>query len=77
MKLDGKTTEELLAMIREIEDDPANRQSTGLYLYTEKARKKTDKIARAIAALAAEKRRLAGDPVPCNGYSGRKSNRRR
>ena len=78
MKLDGKTNEELLAMIAEIEADPKNRMPPGgLYLYTPQARKKLDKLARAVTNNMAEKRALKGDPVRADGYSGRQTNRRR
>lgn len=76
MKLDNKTTDELLAMQQAIEADPANKQNGGLYLYTPKARKKLDAIARQITHNMAMKRAAEGNPVVCDGYSGRQKNRR-
>lgn len=78
MRLDGKTTEELLEMQKAIESDPDNKAArVGLYLYTPTAIKKLDEIARQITHNMAMKRAAAGDPVVSDGYSGRKSNRRR
>lgn len=80
MDLHGKTTEELLAMIRQIEDDPKNqipRGSGSIWLYTPKARKRLDQIALALALKTREKRKLAGEYVDESGYSGRQSKRRR
>jgi len=79
MKLEGKTNEELLALRSEIENDPANRNVPGssIFIYTTKASKKLQAITEQITHNMAEKRRLEGRPVPCEGYSGRKSNRRR
>ena len=72
-----KTTTEWLAVQLAIESDPANRNPPGsLFIYTEKARKKLDRIAREITNNMAEARKSAGNPVPCDGYSGRQSNRR-
>ena len=77
MNYHTKTTPELLKMMADVEQAPANRKPPGgLYLYTPAARKKLDAIALAITANAAEARRLAGDPVRADGYSGRQSNRR-
>ena len=78
MKLDGKTNVELLEMMAEIESDSKNRMPPGhLNLYTPKARKKLEKIARQITYNLADKRKADGDPVPTCGYSGMKQNRRR
>lgn len=78
MKLDGKTTEELLEMQRAIEADPANKSDgRGLSIYTPKASKKLDAIARQITHNLVMKRVAEGRPVVVDGYSGRKSNRRR
>lgn len=75
MKLDGKTNAELVALSAQIEAHPANRMPPGsLYLYTPQARKRLHRIAEQITHNLAEARRAAGNPVPCNGYSGRKSN---
>lgn len=78
MKLDDKTTEELLEMQRAIEADPANKSDgQGLYLYTPKAIKKLGEITRQITHNMAMKRAAEGRPVVADGYSGRKSNRSR
>jgi hypothetical protein len=76
MKLDTKTTTELLAMQRIIESDPLNKASGGLYLYTPKARKKLDEIQRQITHNMALKRAAEGRPIVADGYSGRQTNRR-
>jgi ribonuclease D len=79
MNLNNKTTEELLAMIQAIENDPVNqmpKDKNSIYLYTPVARKQLDKLSMAVANNQAEKRRLAGNPVVADGYSGRQSNRR-
>ncbi len=71
------TIPELVAKRQAIEADPANQMPAGsLYLYTPQARRKLDAIDRAIAADMAERRAAAGRPVPCDGYSGRQTNRR-
>lgn len=77
MRLEGKTTEELVAMMRAVEADPASREEGGFYLLTKKARKKLDEITRQITHNLAMKRAAEGNPVPCDGYSGRKQKRRR
>jgi hypothetical protein len=77
MKLDGKTNEELIALRKTIEDNPTNRNPLGsLWMYTKAARKKFDLIDRQITHNLVEKRKAEGNPVPCDGYSGRKQNRR-
>ena len=76
MKLDNKTTAELLEMQAAIESDP-NNKSEGFFLYTLKARRKLDAIRREITHNMAMKRAAAGDPVIADGYSGRQTNRRR
>lgn len=77
MKLDGKTTEELIILRRSIEADPDNKMPPGsLWLYKPKIRKKLDEIDRAIADTIRAKRIARGEPVNDAGYSGRKSNRR-
>ena len=77
MNYNDKTNDELLALSRQIEQDPVNRMPAGcLYLYTPKAIRKLDQIARAITNNMAEKRKMAGNPVVADGYSGRQSNRR-
>lgn len=77
MKLDGKTTPELVTMASAIEADPGNAMPPGsLYLYTPKARKRLKAIREQIAHNMAEARKTAGNPVSCDGYSGRKANKR-
>jgi hypothetical protein len=76
MKLDNKTMAELMQMTSAIESDPANKMPKGsVYLYTKQARTKLDAIARQVTYLLAEKRKAAGNPVPCDGYSGKQSRR--
>lgn len=78
MKLEGKTNQELVELMRAIEADPANQMPPGqLYLYTPKARKKLAAIQEQITHNLAMKRAAEGNPVVADGYSGRKSNRRR
>ena len=77
MKLDGKTNSELTAMMQTIEDDPTSHMPKGsLNIYIKSACKKLDELAWAVTHNMAESRRLAGDPVRCDGYSGRNCNRR-
>lgn len=78
MKLEGKTNEELTAMARAIENDPANRNPVAgsIFKYTKAAHRKLDAIALQITHNLAAGRAAAGDPVVCSGYSGRQSNRR-
>lgn len=72
-----KTNAEWLMLRTAIESDPANRNPPGgLFIYTEKARKKLDRIDREITHNLDEARKAAGNPVSCDGYSGRNSNRR-
>ncbi len=75
MKLDNKTNEELLEIMKAIEADPANKQD-GLYLYTPKTRKKLDAITRQITHNMVMKRAAEGRPAVADGYSGRQRNRR-
>lgn len=78
MKLDGKTTAELVAMKQAIAEDPSSASKPGdLYLFNKKARAKLDKIDRQITENLRVAREEAGDPVKADGYSGRQSNRRR
>jgi hypothetical protein len=78
MKLDGKTNEELLAMSKAIEADPANRNPPGhLSIFTKTAQKKLDKIAWAITENMIAKKKADGTYVAPDGYSGMKQNRRR
>ena len=78
MKLDGKTIEELVALRKSIEDNPANKNPVGsLWIHTKSARKKFDLIDREITYRLIQKQKDAGTYVPCDGYSGRQTNRRR
>jgi hypothetical protein len=77
MNLTGKSNQELLAIMSTIESDPKNLAPPGgLWKLSPQARKKLDQLARAVAHNQAEKRKLAGDPVLTDGYSGRQTNRR-
>jgi len=75
MKTEGKTTEELLALQANIENNPSNRND-GVYLYTPKARKKLDAIREQITYNIAVKRAAAGKPVKVCGFSGRLTKKR-
>lgn len=78
MKLDNKTTEELLKLREEIESDPANKNTDGgIYLYTVKARKKLDAITEAITENLRQAKVARGELINTAGYSGRQANRRR
>jgi len=69
--------EATLSKISAVEADPKNLSPAGsFWKYVPSARAKTDKLAMHIANLTAQKRKLSGNPVPCNGYSGRQTNRR-
>lgn len=73
------TTEELVALLREVGDHPANRTQGGLMLLTRKASQQQELIAQRITALMKEKKRLAGAEPSIwadAGYSGRQTNRR-
>jgi len=78
MKIDDMSMDDLLALQKSITDNPENknRRSGSIFLYTPQAYKKLDKIGRTITRRLAEKRAANGDPVPCDGYSGRQTNRR-
>ena len=65
-----------MKMREAIEADPANA-GEGIYLHSAKARKKIDAINLQIAHNTAVKRAAEGRPVAVDGYSGRKSKRRR
>jgi hypothetical protein len=74
----NKTIAELLKMVKDVENDPANKAKDGeFYLYTKKARIKLDKLARAINDLLIEKKKANGTYVEPDGYSGRQTNRRK
>lgn len=69
---------ELLGMQAAIASDPANRNTAGgIFLHTAAARRRLDDIAQAITFHLDDSRTAAGRPVPTDGFSGRKSNRRR
>lgn len=76
MKLSGKTNTELVVIREVICSDLKNQQKGKLFLYTASARKKLDKIDRAITANIRENRINAGKPINDSGYSGRQTNRR-
>lgn len=77
-KLTGLTNAELVALRREIESKPENQMPPdSFWRYTEKARKQFEKIDWAIFENIRESRRLAGNPIPTAGYSGRQTKRRR
>lgn len=76
MKLDGKSTAELVQMREAICADPKNKVTGGLFLYTKEARKKLDRIDRAITENIRQKRLAEGKPVNDSGYSGRQTNKR-
>lgn len=68
----------LLALARQVEADPANRNPAGsVAIFTPAASRKLGAIAHAIAMHQADRRAAAGQPVPTSGYSGRQTNRRR
>ncbi len=73
----GKSNVELVALQAKLCSDPANQLKGGLKLYTPNTQRKLDLIARAITQNLADKRKAEGRPVPCCGYSGRRTNRRR
>lgn len=67
----------LQAKIEAIEADPKNHTRPGeFWKYTPSARKRLDNLAMQIAGVIAEKRKAEGRPVPCDGYSGRQTNKR-
>lgn len=72
-----KTKAELLAMQAAIQDDPANRNTHGIYIYKPAARKKLDAIAVAITMHLDDERTAAGRTVNRAGYTGRQTKRRR
>ena len=65
---------ELQELRRKIENEPANRQTEGIFKYTPSARKKLEAIDWAITFHLRD-----NNPNPAKdfGYTGRKSNRRR
>ena len=78
MNLQGKTNQELIQIRDELEANPANQTPPGsFYRVNEKTRKKINNINEYITHNLAMARAAAGNPVPCDGYSGRKCKRRR
>jgi hypothetical protein len=75
MKLDGKSTQDLLVLQREIEEDPKNKEVDSVYLYNPKARKKLDAITLQITHNLKEDKKKRGIYVNESGYSGRGKNR--
>lgn len=73
---DTKTQDELVAMITEVENNPASKAGKcGAYLYNRKAMQLLADIGEAISYHMADTRSAAGTPVEANGYSGRITNR--
>jgi len=78
MKLDNKTNIELLQIKENVCCDPTSSNPTGgIFLYTAAARKKLDAIDRAITENMRVARVARGNAPTSDGYSGRKSNRRK
>lgn len=76
MKLNELDIPALIELRDKITNDPKNKISNSIYLYSKSARKKMDVIDREITDRLAVKRKAAGNPVHCDGYSGRQSNKR-
>ncbi len=77
MNLKGKTNAELVAMQDAIQQYRDNFNPVpSFFIYKPYARRKLDAIARAITENLRLKRQQEGNPVPCDGYSGRQANRR-
>ena len=71
------TIEELQKMMEDIQNDPKNKTTGELYLYTKSARKKTDAISWAIAYHLKDLRKERGEEISeGQGYTGRKQNKR-
>ena len=67
---------ELVAMDGQVSADPKNKNvAGGIFLHTPAARRLLNDIGQAITFHLADERTKAGNPVPCAGYSGRKSNK--
>lgn len=66
----------LVELDAEVSAAPANKNlAGGLFLHTPAARKLLANIGRAISFHMEDDRAKAGNPVPCAGYSGRRSNK--
>lgn len=70
--------EELLQLARMVETDEDNHEQPGTSIHTLKpaARKRLAAIYQAIAWHMEDDRKIAGNPVPVCGYSGRQTNRK-
>lgn len=68
---------ELVELARMIETNEDNHEPPGASIHKLKpsARKKVEAIDQAIAWHMEDERKLAGNPVPVCGYSGRQTNR--
>lgn len=72
-----KTTVELIAARQAIEADPKNLMPKGsFYRFTPAARRRLNQIDWEITENMRRARAEAGNPVACDGYSGRQTNRR-
>lgn len=70
---------ELVELARMIETNADNHEppeTTGIHRLIPSARKKLAAIYQAIAWHREDDRKIAGNPVPVCGYSGRRTNRR-
>lgn len=71
------TTEQLVALKKQITDDPDSRSSgNSIYLYKPHVRRRLDEIDRTIAYQVRLRRAERGEPVNDAGHSGRQTNRR-
>jgi len=75
----GRTTEELVGMRKAIEglSESKNRDSSSIWIYSIEARRKLDRIDRAITENLRQGRIARGEVVDDQGYSGRQTNKRR
>ena len=70
--------EELQVARKAIENEPGARNEPGsLFHFTEKVRKRLDKIDRLIQFRIGEAREARGETINREGYSGQQSNKRR
>jgi hypothetical protein len=79
MNYDNKTIEELLAIKKQLQEDPKsqNPDKKSIFKYSPKARKKLEELDWAITSKMREVREARGETIKCSGYSGRQSNKRR
>ena len=76
MKLSHLDTPQLVALAADIAARPESQSPAGsFWKYVPRARKQLDLIALEITHRLADARKAAGRPVPCDGYSGRQSNK--